>query len=300
MEVILARPRGFCAGVIRAIQIVEHALKTQGAPVCVLHEIVHNRHVLEELKQKGAYFAENLEEIPAGAVTIFSAHGVSKAVVLESKKRNLQVIDATCPLVDKVHRQAQRYSARGFEVVIIGYPGHPEVEGTRGRVDGLVHVLSTTTEVETLNVKNPEHLAYVSQTTLSMDYTRKVIDALKSRFPAIRGPELTDICDATQSRQNAVRRISKEIDVLLVVGGRNSSNSNRLRETGEQSGLPAYLIEDAGDIVPDWLKDKSRIGLTAGASAPETLVDGVLERLREFGVFRVTEMGAQTKKYASS
>lgn len=289
MEVILARPRGFCAGVIRAIETVEHALALR-TPVYVLHEIVHNRHVVESLRGRGACFVETLEEIPWGAVTVFSAHGVSTVVAEEASRRNLSVIDATCPLVTRVHHQAQRYSRQGLEVVIVGHPGHPEVEGTRGRVNGPVYVLSTPAEAALLDVKDPQKLAYVTQTTLSMDDTRDVIEALKQRFPAIRGPDLSDICYATQSRQKAVRRLAQEIDLLLVVGSRNSSNSNRLREAAERIGLPGFLIEDAGDIRPAWFRDTERIGVTAGASAPETLVQGVLQRLRELGRIKVKEM----------
>jgi 4-hydroxy-3-methylbut-2-enyl diphosphate reductase len=237
-----------------------------------------------------------LDEIPAGAVTIFSAHGVSTAVVKEAEKRNLKVIDATCPLVTKVHLQAQRYSRQGFEVIIIGHPGHPEVEATRGWVEGSVHVLSRKNEVERLKVKNPDCLAYVTQTTLSLDDTREVIDALKRRWYNIQGPELSDICYATQSRQNAVRQLAKDIDLLLVVGARNSSNSNRLREVGEQSGLPAYLIEDTGDLNPDWFREGARVGITAGTSAPEAMVQKVLERLHAYGVSIVNQMEGEPEK----
>jgi len=289
MQVILAQPRGFCAGVVRAIKIVERALKIHGTPVHVLHEIVHNRHVVEDLRKKGAEFVETLDEVPPGAVTIFSAHGVSTAVVEEAKKRNLRVIDATCPLVSKVHLQAQRYHQQGFEVIIIGHRGHPEVEGTRGRVDGSVYVVSTSAEVATLKVKSPDRLAYVTQTTLSIDDTQEVIDALRSRFP-IQGPDLSDICYATQSRQNAIRRLARDIDLLLVVGARNSSNSNRLREVGEQSGLPAYLIEDVEELELGWFSEESRVGVTAGTSAPETVVQRVLDRLRTYGAVAVAEM----------
>lgn len=289
MQVFLAQPRGFCAGVVRAIKIVEQALMIHGTPIYVLHEIVHNRHVVEDLKGKGAVFVETLDELPAGAATIFSAHGVSTAVVREAEKRNLRVIDATCPLVSKVHLQAQRYSRQGFEVIIIGHRGHPEVEGTRGRVEGPVYVVSTTAEVATLEVNSPGRLAYVTQTTLGIDDTQEVIDALRNRFP-IQGPDLSDICYATQSRQNAVRRLAKDIDLLLVVGARNSSNSNRLREVGEQSGLPAYLIEDGEELESDWFSEESRVGVTAGTSAPETVVQRVLDRLRAYGATAVIEM----------
>ena len=296
MQVILAQPRGFCAGVIRAIEIVERALEIYGTTVYVLHEIVHNHHVVEKLRNQGALFIETLDEAPAGAVIIFSAHGVSTAVVKEAEKRNLEVIDATCPLVTKVHLQAQRYSDQGFEVIIIGHPGHPEVEGTRGCVEGPVYVLSRKEEVKKLKVKNPNRLAYVTQTTLSLDDTREVIGALKKRWDNIQGPELSDICYATQSRQNAVRQLVKDIDLLLVVGARNSSNSNRLREVGEQNGLPAHLIEDTDDLNPAWFSEKTRVGITAGTSAPEAMVQKVLEKLRAYGVGRVNEMEGEPEK----
>jgi 4-hydroxy-3-methylbut-2-enyl diphosphate reductase len=290
MQVIFAQPRGFCAGVVRAIKIVERALEVYRTPVYVLHEIVHNRHVVEDLKQKGALFIESLREAPPDAVTIFSAHGVSPAVMKEAEKIKLRVIDATCPLVTKVHLQAQRYSREGFEVIIIGHPGHPEVEGTLGWVEGPVHVVSRKDELGSLRVRNPNRLAYVTQTTLSLDDTREVIDALKRQWYKIQGPELSDICYATQSRQNAVRQLAKEIDLLLVVGARNSSNSNRLREVGEQSGLPAYLIEDIDALNFAWFSEKTRVGITAGTSAPEAMVQKVLERLSNYGVSTVSEM----------
>ena len=296
MQVILAQPRGFCAGVVRAIKIVERALETYGTTVYVLHEIVHNHHVVEDLKNQGALFIERLDEIPAGALTIFSAHGVSTAVVKEAEKRDLKVIDATCPLVTKVHLQAQRYSRQGFEVIIIGHPGHPEVEATRGWVEGSVYVLSRKNEVDQLKVKNPDCLAYVTQTTLSLDDTREVIDALRRRWRNIQGPELSDICYATQSRQNAVRQLAKDIDLLLVVGARNSSNSNRLREVGEHSGLPAYLIENTDDLNPGWFTESARVGITAGTSAPEAMVQKVLERLHAYGVSIVNQMEGEPEK----
>ena len=289
MKVILAQPRGFCAGVVRAIEMVERTLEIYSTPVYVLHEIVHNRHVVEDLKSKGALFIETLNDVKAGAVTIFSAHGVSTAVVEQAKRRNLKIIDATCPLVTKVHLRAQRYSRQGFEVIIIGHPGHSEVEGTRGRVEGPVHVVSSRDEVVSLKIKNPDRIAYVTQTTLSTDDTHNVIDALKKRF-TLQGPELSDVCYATQSRQNAVRRLAKEIDLLLVVGSRNSSNSNRLREVGEQNGLASYLIEDADDLNPAWFSKKTRVGVTAGTSALEVMVQEVVGRLRGYGATTVTEM----------
>jgi 4-hydroxy-3-methylbut-2-enyl diphosphate reductase len=290
LEVTLAQPRGFCAGVDRAIEIVERALALYGAPVYVLHEIVHNRYVVDDLSARGVVFVDHLDEVPAGAVTIYSAHGVSDAVVARGAERGLRVIDATCPLVTKVHQQAQAYERDGREVILVGHPGHPEVEGTRGRIRGEVHVLSTVEEVEALSVRDPAHLAYVTQTTLSVDDTREVIAALVRRFPSIRGPALKDICYATQNRQNAVRTMSEGIDLLLVVGSQNSSNSNRLRELGQRKGVPSYLIDGARDIDPDWIRPGLRIGVTAGASAPESLVQEVLERLRALGVRAVREM----------
>ncbi len=296
MQVILAQPRGFCAGVVRAIEIVERALEIYGTPVFVLHEIVHNRHVVEDLKNQGALFIEMLDEVPEGAVVIFSAHGVSPAVIKEAEKRNLHVIDATCPLVTKVHSQAQRYSRQGFEVIIIGHPGHPEVEGTRGWVEGPVHVVPRRDEVKNLSVRNPNRLAYVTQTTLSLDDTREVIHALKKRWQDLEGPELSDICYATQSRQNAVQRLAKDINLLLVVGARNSSNSNRLREVGEQSGLHAYLVEDIDDLNSSWFSGDTRVGITAGTSAPEAMVQKVLARLRAYGVRSVCEMEGEPEQ----
>jgi len=293
MELILARPRGFCAGVVRAIKTVERALQLYGPPVYVLHEIVHNRHVVGDLRDRGARFVEDLGEVPLSCVTIFSAHGVSTAVVRQAKRQSLRVIDATCPLVTKVHLQAQRYSREGMEVIIIGHPGHPEVEGTRGRIDGPVHVLSGAEEVEMLNLRCPEKLAYVTQTTLSLDDTRQVIHKLKRCFPSISGPDLQDICYATQSRQNTVRILASEIDLLIVVGARNSSNSNRLREVGGHHGLPSYLIEDAGEISPAWFNDGLKIGITAGASTPEVLVQEVVRRMHDFGASRVREMDGE-------
>ena len=292
-EVTLAEPRGFCAGVDRAIEIVERALEKYGAPVFVLHEIVHNKHVLEDLRARGVRFVDSLEQIPEGSVTVFSAHGVAAEVVRKGNSRKLRVIDATCPLVTKVHDQAQRYELSGREVILVGHPGHPEVEGTRGRIEGPVHVLSTVEEVERLNVADPERLAYVTQTTLSVDDTREVIEALTRRFPSIKGPALKDICYATQNRQDAVREMSGGIDLLLVVGSKNSSNSNRLRELGERKGVPAYLIDDERDLDPAWFRAGMRIGVTAGASAPEAVVQKVVERLRALGVHSVNEMAGK-------
>lgn len=293
MEVILAQPRGFCAGVVRAIDVVEQALELYDPPVYVLHEIVHNRHVVEDLKTRGAIFVERLEEVPFGAVCIFSAHGVSNEVVREARERRLEVIDATCPLVSKVHLESRRYSEHGFELVIIGHAGHPEVEGTRGRIEGPVHVIGTAEEAQALRVGDPERLAYVTQTTLSLDDTRAVISVLKRRFPSIQGPDVRDICYATQNRQNAVRRLAEEIDLLLVVGARNSSNSNRLREVGEQCGIEAHLIESPADLDRVRFSPQMKIGVTAGASAPEVLVEGVVNRLRELGADNIREMDGE-------
>lgn len=290
MKVTLAQPRGFCAGVVRAVEIVERALEIHGAPIYVLHEIVHNKHVVKDLQSRGVIFTEDLASIPADSVTIFSAHGVSTAAVEAAKENGLRIIDATCPLVTKVHLQAQKYHRQGDELIIIGHEGHPEVEGTRGRVDGSVHILASVEEVERLEIKDPQHIAYVTQTTLSIDDTREVVGALKARFPKIHGPELDDICYATQNRQNAVREMSKEVDILLVVGARNSSNSNRLREVGEQNGIIAHLIEDTKDLDPSWFASQSRVGITAGASTPEVLVQGVLDKLRDFGVEDVRDL----------
>ncbi|MFQ5747901.1 MAG: 4-hydroxy-3-methylbut-2-enyl diphosphate reductase [Planctomycetota bacterium] len=290
MEVILSRPRGFCAGVIRAIEIVERALELHGAPVYVLHEIVHNPHVVDELRAKGAIFVEDLAEVPSGSVAIFSAHGVAPKVVRQAEEQELRIIDATCPLVTKVHLQARSYQRKGMELIIIGHPGHPEVDGHRGQVDGPVHVLSTVEEVERLEVRDPAHVAYITQTTLSLDDTREVIQTLKRRFPSILGPDLDDICYATQNRQNAVREMAGEIDILLVVGARNSSNSNRLREVGEQIGVVSHLIESAADLDPSWFSPGDLIGVTAGASAPEKLIHEVVDRLKALGTGSVTEM----------
>lgn len=290
MDVLLSQPRGFCAGVTRAIEIVERALEIHGSPVYVLHEIVHNRHVVDDLRAKGAIFVETLDEVPPGSITIFSAHGVSEAVETTAAERELRVIDATCPLVTKVHKQAQRYNGKGYEVILIGHPGHPEVEGTRGRIPGPVHVLCSVEEVEALEVRDPSRLSYVTQTTLSLDDTRDVIAALIRRFPDIQGPNLDDICYATQNRQNAVRDLVGDVDLLLVVGAKNSSNSNRLRELGQQSGLPSYLIQSAADLRPEWLGPDIKIGITAGASAPERLVEEVVRGLQAHGVRSVTEM----------
>ncbi|HUA53832.1 MAG TPA: 4-hydroxy-3-methylbut-2-enyl diphosphate reductase [Candidatus Sulfotelmatobacter sp.] len=281
MRVILAQPRGFCAGVERAIEIVERALEKYGPPIYVRHEIVHNRHVVDRLRAKGVKFVEEVEDVPPGAVTVFSAHGVARAVKDAASERGLPVIDATCPLVSKVHSEGQRYARQGREVVLIGHAGHPEVEGTMGQIPGRVHLISKVDDVATLTVGNPEMLAYVTQTTLSIDDTRAVIDALKARFPTIVGPDTRDICYATQNRQHAVRELAEVVDVILVVGAHNSSNSNRLREIGAELGKPSYLIDDARALDPRWVQGVSAVGVTAGASAPEQLVEEVVDRLRQ-------------------
>ncbi|MDO8437645.1 MAG: 4-hydroxy-3-methylbut-2-enyl diphosphate reductase [Nitrosomonadaceae bacterium] len=290
MQAVLANPRGFCAGVVRAIEIVEQALVLYGAPIYVLHQIVHNQRVIHDLEVRGVVFTEQMQSIPSGAVTVLSAHGVSDAVMEAAHRQGLEVIDATCPLVTKVHLQAQRYSKEGYEVVIIGHRGHVEVEGTYGRVRGAVQVVGSVEDVATLQVADPRRVAYVTQTTLSLDDTRAIVEAMKQRFPDVRGPELSDICYATQNRQNAVRTLAAKVDVILVVGARNSSNSARLREVGEMSGVSAYLIQDADEISPDWFVRSSRIGVTAGASTPEVLVRGVLDRLQELGVSQIEEI----------
>ncbi len=279
LRVLLARPRGFCAGVERAIEIVERALAIHGAPVYVRHEIVHNKRVVETLRAKGARFVEEVDEIPEGAVTVFSAHGVSEAVERAAQARGLHTVDATCPLVGKVHVEGRRYAERGFEVVLIGHAGHPEVVGTMGRIPGTVHLVGSLAEAERLQPRDHRRLAYVTQTTLSLDDTRDIIAALKARFPAIVGPDTRDICYATQNRQIAVRSLARSVDAILVVGARNSSNSNRLREIGEASGVPSYLIEDAEELDPAWLQGASTVGISAGASAPEELVEELLDRL---------------------
>ncbi|HWG80379.1 MAG TPA: 4-hydroxy-3-methylbut-2-enyl diphosphate reductase [Stellaceae bacterium] len=283
MRVVLAQPRGFCAGVERAIEIVERALEKYGPPIYVRHEIVHNRHVVERLRAKGAHFVDELDEIPPGSVTIFSAHGVSSAVEDSAARRDLPVIDATCPLVSKVHSEGQRYASQGREIILIGHAGHPEIEGTMGRINGKVHLISRAEEVADLHVSDPAKLAFITQTTLSVDDTRAVIDALRERFPTISGPDTKDICYATQNRQRAARELALDVDVVLVVGAANSSNSNRLREIAAEQGVPAYLIADADALDPAWLTDAGSVGITAGASAPAELVQQLIDRLKELG-----------------
>jgi 4-hydroxy-3-methylbut-2-enyl diphosphate reductase len=279
LRVILAKPRGFCAGVVRAVEIVERALALFGPPVYVRHEIVHNRHVVDRLRALGAIFVDDTDQIPPGALTIFSAHGVSRRIQAEANERGLDVIDATCPLVGRVHKEVRRYAERGYEIVLIGHDGHAEVEGTRGQIDGTIHVVASRAEVLALDIKTPERLAYVTQTTLSLFDTRDIIAALKQRFPAAIGPETRDICYATQNRQMAVLAMAKDVQLILVVGAPNSSNSNRLREIGEGAGVASHLIESAAGIDPDWLVGVEAVGLTAGASAPESLVQETIARL---------------------
>jgi 4-hydroxy-3-methylbut-2-enyl diphosphate reductase len=279
MKIILAQPRGFCAGVVRAIETVERALDKYGAPVYVRHEIVHNRHVVDSLRSKGARFVDELSEVHTGAVMIFSAHGVSRKVENEARSRALPTIDATCPLVTKVHNQGRRYVAQGRILVFIGHAGHPEVEGTLGQIDGQLHLVETEEDVDRLPIVPNAPIAYVTQTTLSVDDTRGIIAALHRRFSDVEGPEIRDICYATQNRQTAVRELSRVCDIIIVVGAPNSSNSNRLREIGEEAGLPSYLVVDGGDIKEEWVKNARVVGVTAGASAPEILVDDVVQTL---------------------
>lgn len=297
MDVILANPRGFCAGVDRAIEIVERALETFGAPIYVRHEVVHNRFVVDNLRAKGAVFVDELHEVPDGATVIFSAHGVSQSVRGEADARGLRVFDATCPLVTKVHMEVARHGKAGRDVVLIGHAGHPEVEGTMGQWDpsnaGAIHLVETPDCVDKITPRNPEHIAFATQTTLSIDDTRAVIEALQRRFPAIQGPRHDDICYATQNRQDAVRKLGQQCDLVLVVGSPNSSNSNRLRELAQKQGVPAYLIDGAGDIDPQWLAGRRRVGVTAGASAPESLVRDVISALRNAGAQGVRELDGE-------
>jgi len=296
MKVILATPRGFCAGVIRAIEIVELALKKNGAPVYVRHEIVHNRHVVKSLEAKGARFVESLDDIPAGALTIFSAHGVPQSVEAAARERHLPVLDATCPLVAKVHHEGQRYAAQGRVIVLIGHAGHPEVEGTMGQISGEVHLIQTVEDVAALALPLDTPLAYITQTTLSLDDTRLIIAALRRRFTDLVGPDTRDICYATQNRQSAVRELAKQVDVLLVIGSNNSSNSNRLREIGEECGIPSYLIADETKIDRDWTKNAGRVGVTAGASAPEFLVERIINRLAEWREIEVSTLPGREER----
>ncbi|ALE57994.1 4-hydroxy-3-methylbut-2-enyl diphosphate reductase [Paraburkholderia sp. SIMBA_055] len=296
MRVILAQPRGFCAGVVRAIEIVDRALQQHGAPVYVRHEIVHNRHVVDNLRQKGARFVEELDEVPQGAVAIFSAHGVAQTVERDAEARGLDVLDATCPLVTKVHVQGRQYVAAGRTLILIGHAGHPEVEGTIGQIPGKVLLVQSEAEVEHLNLPVDTPLAYVTQTTLSVDDTRGIIDALLRRFNDIVGPDTRDICYATQNRQAAVRELSKQVDVLLVVGATNSSNSNRLREIGSESGVASYLVADGSEVKQEWFANAQTIGITAGASAPEEMVKNVIDALSAMGPVDVTTMAGREEK----
>jgi len=294
MQIKLANPRGFCAGVDRAIEIVNRALEVFAPPIYVRHEVVHNKFVVEDLRARGAVFVEELHQVPDDSIVIFSAHGVSQAVRNEAERRGLKVFDATCPLVTKVHMEVARYSREGRECILIGHEGHPEVEGTMGQYDdrngGAIYLVEDEADVERLQVRDPQRLAFVTQTTLSMDDTSRVIDALRSKFPAIGGPRKDDICYATQNRQDAVKQLAGESEVVLVVGSPNSSNSNRLRELAERIGTPAYLIDGAEDLRREWFDGVGRIGITAGASAPEVLVQGVIDQLREWGAEASVEL----------
>ena len=294
MELLLANPRGFCAGVDRAIEIVERALVLHGAPIYVRHEVVHNQFVVDDLRRKGAIFIEDLSDVPSGSILIFSAHGVSRAVRQEAEARGLTVFDATCPLVTKVHIEVSRMREHGKEIIMIGHAGHPEVEGTMGQYedgrDGGMYLVETPDQVAGLRVKDEQNLAYVTQTTLSVDDASTIIAALKTRFPFIIGPKKDDICYATQNRQDAVKMLVKQCDVVVVVGSRNSSNSNRLREVAANVGVPAYLVDDAEGLLPEWFAGKTRVGITAGASAPEVLVQGVIARLEQLGGEKVNEL----------
>jgi len=295
MIVILAKPRGFCAGVDRAIEIVEQALRLHGAPIYVRHEVVHNKYVVDDLRGKGAIFVEALEEVPLGSTVVFSAHGVSRAVRHESEQRGLEVFDATCPLVTKVHVEVTRLREQGREIVMIGHRGHPEVEGTMGQAQSGMYLVESPNDVANLQVQDEANLAYVTQTTLSVDDARQIIAALKSRYPTIIGPKKDDICYATQNRQDAVKALALECDVVIVVGSPNSSNSNRLREVAQNMGVPAYMVDAAADLDPRWVLGAARVGVTAGASAPEVLVRELIERLRALGATEVREMAGITE-----
>ena len=303
MDIVLANPRGFCAGVDRAITIVERALEIFEPPIYVRHEVVHNKYVVDSLRQAGAVFVDELEEVPDDSIVIFSAHGVSQAVLQEAKDRGLKVFDATCPLVTKVHMEVTRASRKGHECVLIGHQGHPEVEGTMGQysnAQGGIYLVESVADVAKLEVKNPQQLHYMSQTTLSVDDTADVIDALRAKFPEVQGPRKDDICYATQNRQDAVRDLAAEVDLLLVVGARNSSNSNRLRELAEKMGTPAYLIDDATCIDRAWLDNVERVGVTAGASAPEILVKNVIKQLQDWGGATVNERSGREENITFS
>jgi 4-hydroxy-3-methylbut-2-enyl diphosphate reductase len=296
MDILLANPRGFCAGVDRAIAIVEQALLQFGAPIYVRHEVVHNRFVVDDLKRKGAIFVETLEEIPDGATVIFSAHGVSRSVRSTAEARGLNVFDATCPLVTKVHVEIVKMHEQGREIVMIGHAGHPEVEGTMGQCDGGVYLVESAADVARLEVRDPLQLAYVTQTTLSVDDAAAIVSALKARFPDIVGPKKDDICYATQNRQDAVKFMSPRVDAVIVVGSPNSSNSNRLREVAAHRGVPSYMVDNASELRPEWIAGKRRIGVTAGASAPELLVTQVIERLRALGADSIAELSGVVER----
>jgi 4-hydroxy-3-methylbut-2-enyl diphosphate reductase len=296
MQVVLAQPRGFCAGVDRAIEIVERALALFGAPIYVRHEVVHNKFVVEDLKAKGAIFVEELDEVPAGSTVIFSAHGVSQTVRRDAETRGFRVFDATCPLVTKVHVEVTKKRGQGREIVMIGHQGHPEVEGTMGQSHGGMYLVESPEDVARLEVTDPSNLAFVTQTTLSMDDARRTIDALKARFPTIMGPKRDDICYATQNRQDAVKALAAVCDVVLVVGSPNSSNSNRLREVAANHGIPAYMVDNAGELKPEWVTGKQTVGVTAGASAPEVLVKQVIDRLMTLGGTGVRELEGVAEK----
>ena len=304
MQILLANPRGFCAGVDRAIEIVDRALELFGAPIYVRHEVVHNRHVVEGLRARGTVFVNELDEVPDGATVIFSAHGVSRSVHEEGARRGLRVFDATCPLVTKVHLEVSRHAREGRECILIGHKGHPEVEGTMGQYDashgGAMYLVEMPQDVTQLDVMHPENLAFVTQTTLSVDDTACVIDSLRQRFPRIQGPRKDDICYATQNRQDAVKALAGKCDVFLVVGSPNSSNSNRLREIAEKQGIPAYLVDEANEILAEWVTGKQSIGVTAGASAPQALVDGVVDRLRAWGGEVVVESQGRPERVTFS
>ncbi len=300
MEILLAKPRGFCAGVERAIEIVERALEQFGAPIYVRHEIVHNKTVVDDLRAKGAVFVEGLSEVPPGNTVIFSAHGVSKQVRAEAERRGLKVFDATCPLVTKVHMEVARMLKAGFEIVMIGHRGHPEAEGTMGQSERGMYLVETVEDVTRLEVQHPGKLAFVTQTTLSVDDANSIVAALKARFPAIRGPKKDDICYATQNRQDAVKLMAPQCDVVIVVGSPNSSNSNRLREVAEHIGARAYMVDRAADLRPEWLAGKRRIGVTAGASAPEVLVSELIARLKALGAGEVRALDGITERVVFS
>jgi 4-hydroxy-3-methylbut-2-enyl diphosphate reductase len=298
--ILLANPRGFCAGVDRAIAIVERALEKFGAPIYVRHEVVHNTFVVNDLKAKGAVFVEELSEVPAGATVIFSAHGVSQAVRAEAEARSLNVFDATCPLVTKVHVEVSKMRDKGLEIVMIGHKGHPEVEGTLGQAQGGMYLVETPDDVAKLKVSDPDKLAYVTQTTLSVDDAAKVVDALRTRFPNIAGPKKDDICYATQNRQDAVKNLAPQCDVVIVVGSPTSSNSNRLREVAANLGVPAHMVDNAEEILPEWVAGKRCVGLTAGASAPEVLVRAVIARLGELGIATLKNLDGAQERVAFS